>query len=137
MRPHQPTMDYEQLTTAIQSLDRDALVALRRAVSHRLSVLECVKGGIAPEAVVRTAVEVCGLDALTSRRKEAEVRARMIAALRLQRAGMRAPNIAPYIGRGRCDTYHLLAQMELALVYPSMYPREVRAWEALLEQYPL
>lgn len=127
----------EELTTAIQSLDRDALLALRRAISHRISVLETVKEGIDPEDVVRAATEVCGLEALTARRNEREVRARMIAALRLQRAGLRPPTIAPFIGRGRCDTYHLIAQMELALAYPQMYPLEFDAWKALIEIYPL
>lgn len=130
-------MDFEQMTAAIQTLDREALLALRRTVNHRISVLETMRDDIDPAQVVRTAAEVCGLEELGDSRKEAEVRARMIAALRLQRAGMRAPNIAPYIGRGRCDTYHLLAQMELALAYPNMYPLEVQSWKSLTEIYPL
>ena len=127
----------EELTTAIQSLGRRELLALRREINARLDALIHTEPDIDAEGVALVAMQITGAD-IASKSKDADVvRARMLTAYRLHRAGMRYADIAPAVHRKRSDVYYLVDQMAFALEHPFTYPELNREWKTMIKLYPL
>lgn len=127
----------EELTTAIQSLGRDDLLALRREINARLCAIAHFVPDIDADGIVAATESITRTD-VSSRLKDSDTsRARMVIALRLHLAGMQLAAISRYVHRKRPDVYYLIDRAQFAVDHPRAFPELAATWNELIKIYPL